>query len=142
MQQHIDLYWDLKDGVIEHEKDLVINSLDLGLERYTKVAALTEGSRKRLSLAISFLGDPKILLLDDPTRNLDSEQKKLIWKALKAKALDNTTIIVATNSIEEAIALSSDRFAILRDGSFFALGSLDFMNEVFKTGLQLQISQP
>lgn len=73
VQQHIDLYWNLKDGVIEHEKDLVINSLDLGLERYTKVAALTESSRKRLSLAISFLGDPKILLLDDPTRNLDSE---------------------------------------------------------------------
>jgi len=70
-----------------------------------------------LSLAISTVGDPAIIFLDEPTTGMDPVVRREVWKLIEKMRL-NTAIILTTHSMEEADILS-DRIAIIVDGKFF-----------------------
>jgi len=76
---------------------------------------LSVGNRQRLNLAIAFLGDPQVLLLDEPTAALDPEQRRRLWDRVTALREAGGAIIFATQNLDE-IERHADRVAALRDG--------------------------
>ena len=73
---------------------------DLGLPD-TPASTHSVGMRQRLNLALAFLGDPSVLLLDEPTASLDSEQRALLWERLAAVRAAGGAVCFATQNVEE-----------------------------------------
>ncbi|MEN1967725.1 ABC transporter ATP-binding protein [Lentibacillus sp. N15] len=91
--------------------------LDKTLEKYSG------GMKRRMSLAVALLHQPKLLILDEPTVGIDPVLRASIWKELKELQKQGTTIIVTTHVMDEAE--KCDNLALLRDGSVIAHGSPD-----------------
>ena len=75
---------------------------------------LSVGMRQRLNLAIAQLGDPRVLLLDEPTASLDPEQRRRLWETVAARTADGGAVAFATQNLEEVER--AGRVARLRDG--------------------------
>ena len=76
--------------------------------------ALSVGNRQRLNVAMSLLGDPSVLLLDEPTASLDPEQRRRLWEVVNALRGDGGAVCFATQNLEELE--HADRVLALRDG--------------------------
>lgn len=85
------------------------------------VSNYSGGMKRRLSLAISLLHKPKLLILDEPTVGIDPVLRKSIWKAFDNLKKNGTTIIVTTHVMDEAE--KCDRLGLMRDGSLIAVGT-------------------
>jgi ABC-2 type transport system ATP-binding protein len=84
-------------------------------------ANLSVGNRQRLNLAISFLGSPDVLLLDEPTAALDPEQRRRLWERATALRDAGGAIVFATQNVDE-LERMADRVAALRDGRLVFVG--------------------
>ena len=85
------------------------------------VSQYSGGMKRRLSLAIALLHEPKILILDEPTVGIDPVLRKSIWQAFYDLKAEGTTIIVTTHVMDEAD--KCDRLGLLRDGRMIAVGT-------------------
>ncbi len=88
-----------------------------------KVATYSGGMRRRLDIAMSLIGDPAVIFLDEPTTGLDPEARIDVWAVVQELAGRGTTVLLTTQYLEEAEQLA-DRIAILRDGRIIANGTL------------------
>ncbi|WP_285479114.1 ABC transporter ATP-binding protein [Amycolatopsis sp. NBRC 101858] len=88
-----------------------------------KVATYSGGLRRRLDIAMSLIGDPPVIFLDEPTTGLDPEARLEVWEAVKGLAARGTTVLLTTQYLDEAEQLA-DRIAILRDGRILVNGTL------------------
>ncbi|XP_010915097.1 ABC transporter A family member 7-like isoform X2 [Elaeis guineensis] len=79
------------------------------------------GMKRRLSIAISLIGDPKVVYMDEPSSGLDPASRKILWDVVK-RAKQDRAIILTTHSMEEAEALC-DRLGIVVDGSLQCIGN-------------------
>jgi ABC-2 type transport system ATP-binding protein len=86
-------------------------------------ANLSVGIRQRLNLAISLLGSPEVLLLDEPTAALDPEQRRRLWARVAALRAVGGAVVFATQNVEE-VERVADRVAALRDGRLVFTGSV------------------
>ena len=84
-------------------------------------ANLSVGNRQRLNLAISLLGSPDVLLLDEPTAALDPEQRRRLWERAAALRAAGGAIVFATQNLDELERIA-DRVAALRDGRLVFAG--------------------
>ena len=84
---------------------------------------LSVGNRQRLNLAISLLGDPEVLLLDEPTAALDPEQRRRLWARAAALREAGGAVVFATQNLDE-VERVADRVAALRDGRLVFAGSV------------------
>jgi ABC-2 type transport system ATP-binding protein len=84
------------------------------LER-RQVGGLSGGERRRLALALGFVGAPELVFLDEPTTGLDVESRREAWGAIRAFTGAGGTVLLTTHYIEEAEALAH-RIAVMRDG--------------------------
>ena len=82
---------------------------------------LSGGWKRRLSIAMALISEPKILFLDEPTLGLDVLARRELWTVIE-QLKETTTIILTTHYLEEAEALS-DRICIMKDGQIKAIGS-------------------
>ncbi|WP_461472061.1 ABC transporter ATP-binding protein [Microbacterium sp. HJ5] len=82
------------------------------------------GMRRRLDIAMSLIGDPPIVFLDEPTTGLDPQARIEVWDAVKELAANGTTVLLTTQYLDEAEQLA-DRIAILHQGRIIANGTLD-----------------
>ncbi|BEL06543.1 multidrug efflux ABC transporter ATP-binding protein LieA [Actinoplanes sichuanensis] len=82
------------------------------------------GMRRRLDIAMSLIGEPPVIFLDEPTTGLDPEARLEVWQAVKELAAGGTTVLLTTQHLEEAEHLA-DRIAILHDGRIIVDGTLD-----------------
>ncbi|WP_238357624.1 ABC transporter ATP-binding protein [Cohnella zeiphila] len=103
--------------------EAVMALVDLTPHLNKPVAAYSGGMKRRLSLAISLLHEPELLILDEPTVGIDPALRQSIWKELAALRDGGTTIILTTHVMDEAD--KCDRIALLRDGRLTAVGSPD-----------------
>ena len=95
-----------------------------------KVSAYSGGMKRRLSLAISLIQNPEILILDEPTVGIDPELRFQIWnELLRLKEEEGKTILVTTHVMDEAN--HCDFISMLRDGSIIAHGSPQTLKEQF-----------
>jgi ABC-2 type transport system ATP-binding protein len=94
------------------------------------VSTYSGGMRRRLDIAMSLLGKPKIILLDEPTTGLDPEARIEVWKIVKELAGGGTTVFLTTQYLEEAEQLA-DKIAILHTGKIIVSGTLDELKKLF-----------
>lgn len=88
-----------------------------------RTATYSGGMRRRLDIAMSLVGDPELVFLDEPTTGLDPEARLEVWKTVKELAGRGTTVFLTTQYLEEAEQLA-DRIAVLHQGAIIAEGTL------------------
>jgi len=88
-----------------------------------KVATYSGGMRRRLDIAMSLIGHPPVLFLDEPTTGLDPQSRIEVWKTVQELAGQGTTVLLTTQYLDEAEQLA-DRIAILHEGRVIADGTL------------------
>ena len=89
-----------------------------------RVATYSGGMRRRLDIAMSLIGDPPVIFLDEPTTGLDPQSRVEVWACVRALAGQGTTVLLTTQYLDEAEQLA-DRIAILHEGRIIADGTLD-----------------
>jgi ABC-2 type transport system ATP-binding protein len=88
-----------------------------------KVATYSGGMRRRLDIAMSLIGNPPIIFLDEPTTGLDPQSRLEVWDTVRGLAAQGTTVLLTTQYLEEAEQLA-DRIAILHEGTIIVNGTL------------------
>jgi ABC-2 type transport system ATP-binding protein len=88
-----------------------------------RVATYSGGMRRRLDIAMSLIGNPPVIFLDEPTTGLDPQARIEVWNSVKELAGQGTTVLLTTQYLDEAEHLA-DRIAILREGRIIANGTL------------------
>jgi ABC-2 type transport system ATP-binding protein len=88
-----------------------------------KVSTYSGGMRRRLDIAMSLIGDPPVIFLDEPTTGLDPAARLEVWDAIRQLARGGTTVLLTTQYLEEAEQLA-DRIAILHHGRIIVDGTL------------------
>ena len=103
---------------------------DLTDEAGRRVATYSGGMLRRLDIAISLIGNPPVLFLDEPTTGLDPQSRIEVWRTVQELAGHGTTVLLTTQYLDEAEQLA-DRIAILHDGRIIANGTLTELKELF-----------
>ena len=93
------------------------------------VSTYSGGMRRRLDLAMSLIGDPPVIFLDEPTTGLDPQSRIEVWSSIKELAGRGTTVLLTTQYLDEAEQLA-DRIAILHEGRIIADGTLAELKEL------------
>ena len=88
-----------------------------------RAATYSGGMRRRLDIAMSLIGDPPVIFLDEPTTGLDPEARLEVWQTIRDLVAGGTTVLLTTQYLEEAEKLA-DRIAILHDGKIIVNGTL------------------
>lgn len=94
-----------------------------------KVSTYSGGMRRRLDIAMSLMGNPDVLFLDEPTTGLDPQNRIAMWDLVKELAKKGTTVFLTTQYLEEAEYLA-DQIAILHDGKIIAEGTPKYLKEI------------
>ena len=95
-----------------------------------RVGTYSGGMTRRLDIAMSLVGTPPVIFLDEPTTGLDPEGRLEVWKTVKQLADSGVTILLTTQHLEEAEQLAN-KIAILHDGKIIANGTLDELKKLF-----------
>jgi ABC-2 type transport system ATP-binding protein len=88
-----------------------------------RASTYSGGMRRRLDIAMSLVGQPKVIFLDEPTTGLDPEGRLEVWQVVRELATQGTTVLLTTQYLDEAEQLA-DRIAVLHEGRIIANGSL------------------
>ncbi|WP_435209532.1 ABC transporter ATP-binding protein [Micromonospora sp. bgisy143] len=89
-----------------------------------RVATYSGGMRRRLDIAMSLIGNPPVIFLDEPTTGLDPQARIEVWQAVKELVAGGTTVLLTTQYLDEAEHLA-DRIAILHEGRIAVDGTLE-----------------
>jgi len=111
---------------VEGNVDKVLSALNISSYEHATVKALSGGTRRKLSVAIALLGNPRVLLLDEPSTGQDAGAKRILWKALQSISA-NRAILLTTHSMEEAEALATD--VAIMGTRMLATGTLSSLQE-------------
>jgi ABC-2 type transport system ATP-binding protein len=120
---------------LRHLKDPRRVANDL-LERFSladaatrKVSTYSGGMRRRLDIAMSLIGNPQVIFLDEPTAGLDPQARIEVWRAVKELAERGTTVLLTTQYLDEAEQLA-DRIGILHGGRIIVNGTLSELKQL------------
>ena len=120
---------------LRHLKDTGTIAGDL-LERFSltdaatrRVSTYSGGMRRRLDIAMSLIGDPQVIFLDEPTTGLDPQGRIEVWQAVRRLADNGTTVLLTTQDLDEAEELA-DRIAILNQGRITVNGTLGELKQL------------
>jgi ABC-2 type transport system ATP-binding protein len=94
-----------------------------------KVSTYSGGMRRRLDIAMSLIGSPQVIFLDEPTAGLDPQARIEVWQAVKELAEHGTTVLLTTQYLDEAEQLA-DRIAILHMGRIIVNGTLTELRQL------------
>ncbi len=94
-----------------------------------RVGTYSGGMKRRLDLAMSLVGTPAVIFLDEPTTGLDPEGRLEVWEMVRQLAKSGTTVLLTTQYLDEAEALA-DRIAILQDGRIIADAALSELKKL------------
>jgi ABC-2 type transport system ATP-binding protein len=94
-----------------------------------RVSTYSGGMRRRLDIAMSLVGSPRVIFLDEPTTGLDPEARIEVWQAVKELAAHGATVLLTTHYLDEAEQLA-DRIAILNGGRITVNGTLTELKQL------------
>jgi len=136
------------DGILTGQENIALIAKLRGVKNYATVAdnllerfGLSEAANKRaavysggmtrrLDIAMSLVGNPAVIFLDEPTTGLDPEARIEVWKTIKELSDNGSTILLTTQYLEEAEQLA-EKIAILHGGKIIAHGTLDELKKLF-----------
>ncbi|MFG6194147.1 ATP-binding cassette domain-containing protein [Nonomuraea sp. JJY05] len=102
----------------------LLDRFDLVEAASKPAASYSGGMRRKLDLAMTLVGNPQIIFLDEPTTGLDPRSRRTMWEIIRELVADGTTIFLTTQYLEEADQLA-DRIAVLDQGRLVAEGTAD-----------------
>mmetsp|Transcript_1567 Transcript_1567/g.2417 ORF Transcript_1567/g.2417 Transcript_1567/m.2417 type:complete len:1653 (-) Transcript_1567:77-5035(-) len=148
-REHLKLFAKLKGGVLVGPGETEEDAIDAEVERrlaqikFTTpgdedkaVGTYSGGMKRKASIAISMLGDPELVFLDEPTAGMDPFNRRIVWEMIQ-EAKVGKSIILTTHFMDEADILS-DRIGILNHGKLVASGSSLFLKHKFGAGYELK----
>jgi ABC-2 type transport system ATP-binding protein len=112
----------LTTAAAKRRADELLERFDLTEAATRAVKTYSGGMRRRLDLAASLIGHPKVLFLDEPTTGLDPNARAMTWDIVRGLAADGTTLLLTTQYLEEADQLAS-RIAVIDHGQVIAEGT-------------------
>lgn len=113
---------------INNQVDQVMDLVGITPHAGKMAAKLSGGNKRKLSLAIALLGNPPVLILDEPSSAMDASSKRVLWKTLQAVA-PGRSVLITTHSMEEADALSTR--AVILAKRMLAIGTIRELREAY-----------
>ncbi len=101
----------------------ILERFDLAARAGRQAGALSGGERRRLAVALAFVGRPRAVFLDEPTAGLDVASRRALWELIRAHAQEGGSVLLTTHHLEEAEALAT-RVAVIYRGSIVARGTV------------------
>ncbi|MFT4250138.1 MAG: ABC transporter ATP-binding protein [Candidatus Woesearchaeota archaeon] len=112
--------------------NLLLSLMDLGHARQTKAINLSGGMQRRLDIICAMIHKPKILILDEPTADLDPFLRRHIWEMIHKIAQQGTTIVVSSHSLAD-LEMLCDRVAVMHKGRVLAVGTPEKIKKSYIT---------
>ena len=138
INEHLKFMMEIKkDKIDQAQVDKLLKDLDLLAIKNRMCVTLSGGLKRKLSIALSLIGNSKIVLLDEPTSGLDVFSRRKLWDFLKGYKKDKI-IILTTHSLEEAEYLG-DRIGIMNCGKFVCSGSSSYLKENYTHSFHLNL---
>ena len=128
---------EIPDYLIKKEISDILQSVNLHEVKDSYAGTFSGGMKRRLSMAIAFTGNPKIVFLDEPTTGMDPKNRRFIWDLI-LKLKKGKVVILTTHAMEEADILS-DRIAVMVDGELHCVGTPLYLKNNFGDGYRLTI---
>ncbi|XP_048050303.1 glucosylceramide transporter ABCA12 isoform X2 [Megalobrama amblycephala] len=140
-EEHLYFYSRIR-GISKRETDQVVNyllkKLELNYHRHNTSENYSCGTRRKLSTALALIGNPQILLLDEPSSGMDPRSKRHLWKIISEQVMGKCAVVLTSHSMEECEALCT-RLAIMVKGQFRCLGSLQHIKNRFGKGFTVRM---
>ncbi|XP_053367229.1 ATP-binding cassette sub-family A member 5 [Clarias gariepinus] len=141
VEEHLKIFAAIKGILpcdIDNEVKKVLKALDLEKIMDAHAKNLSGGQKRKLSVGIAILGDPKILLLDEPTAGMDPVSRHQVWSLLKSRRAGRVTVL-STHYMDEADILA-DRKAVISQGLLKCVGSSLYLKTKCGVGYHLRMS--
>lgn len=143
MQQNLTFFTNLK-GIPSHLKTPMINNvirqLDLEDHRHKPMSSLSGGNMRKLSVGIAIIGNPPIILLDEPSAGMDPEARRFMWKVVKDISVKKSSAVLLTSHLmEEAEFLCTKMGIMITGGIFKCIGAPQHIKDKFGTGFEVEI---
>ncbi|KAH9599735.1 ABC transporter-like, partial [Trypanosoma melophagium] len=140
VEEHLRLYAGVR-GVASTQRDDVVAGLlricELTDYRRTLAHELSGGNRRKLSVAISLVGGPRVVFLDEPSAGMDPVARRGLWNAIE-KIADNCSVVLTTHHLEEVEALAH-RVAIMVDGTLRCIGDKTHLKNKYGSGFEVTV---
>lgn len=142
--EHLYFYARIKgvaQDMIEEVVEDAIKQLNLAEHREKPAGTLSGGNKRKLSVGIAIIGNPPIILLDEPSAGMDPEARRFMWSVVEkiSQRDKKSAVILTTHSMEEAEALSTKMGIMVRGGIFRCYGSSQHIKNKFATGYEIEI---
>eukprot|EP00927_Polykrikos_kofoidii_P058513 TRINITY_DN5306_c1_g1_i2.p1 TRINITY_DN5306_c1_g1~~TRINITY_DN5306_c1_g1_i2.p1 ORF type:complete len:2147 (+),score=286.97 TRINITY_DN5306_c1_g1_i2:56-6442(+) len=141
--EHLYLFGRVKriksDAIVDY-CERMMKDLSLEPHKHKKSMTLSGGNKRKLSLAISLMGSPPLVLLDEPSTGVDPSARRLMWTVIAAVSTERQecSVMLTTHNMEEAEALCS-RIGIMVGGRLRCLGSNQHLKAKFGQGYELEV---
>ncbi|MFF4911157.1 ATP-binding cassette domain-containing protein [Streptomyces sp. NPDC001260] len=120
----------------------LLERFDLTKAAKKPAATYSGGMKRRLDIAMTLVGNPRIIFLDEPTTGLDPRSRHTMWGIIRELVSDGTTVFLTTQYLEEADELA-DRIAVLHDGKIAAEGTAEELKRLIPGGhVRLRFTDP
>ena len=133
--EHLELFATFKgtpQAKVRGQVRKLIEDLDMQEKAHYLAKNLSGGQKRKLQLAIAFIGDSKVIYLDECTSGMDTSNRRFVWKVLRDYRQDRI-IVVSTHFMDEADELG-DRIAIMSEGKLVTAGTSLFLKNRFGVG--------
>ncbi|XP_072383028.1 cholesterol transporter ABCA5-like [Diabrotica undecimpunctata] len=141
VKEHLELYSRIRGipkNEIKRTVDLYLTGLQINEHKDKQAEKCSGGTRRKLSYAMAMIGNPKIVLLDEPSTGMDPQSKRFLWDTVLASFRGSRGAILTTHSMEEADALCS-RIGIMVNGELRCLGSSQHLKNLYGAGYNLEV---
>jgi ABC-type multidrug transport system ATPase subunit len=127
----------VKDELIDDIVEDLLSSVGLSDVANAATMTFSGGMKRRLSVAIAAIGNPKIIFFDEPTTGMDPVSRKDVWTLIQ-RLKKNKAIVLTTHAMEEADILS-DRIAVISDGKLQCIGTPLYLKNTFGDGYRISM---
>jgi len=144
VRENLEFYSKIKGISSEIRKPLITKIInELHINQYSNVEAgnLSGGNKRKLTVAIALLGNPSIVLMDEPSTGVDPQARRFMWQVIQKLTRKNTAVLLTTHSIEEAEHLCT-KMAMMISGNFCCIGAPQELKQNFSKGYEIQINVP
>lgn len=135
-REHVEHAIETKDA--DDDPDALLERVGL-VDADRRAGEYSKGMRQRMAIAVALVGDPDLLVFDEPSTGLDPNGARMLREIVREEAADGTTVFFSSHILDQVEAVA-DRAGILLDGELAAVGTLAGLSETFETETTITLS--